>query len=120
MNAPEIRDREAIPQAALLYRRLLADWVKKEADGALSVSSIAFKDRRTGDVSVHWDAHVTVAQITARFPNRGLASIIAEVPRSLDHPVSWNPQPDDHSHSLIERGTHGTSRVDKNAKTMAR
>jgi hypothetical protein len=108
--ANEVRDDEA------LWRRLIhPDWI---APDGTRPSSMAFKDRRSGEVSVHRAELTTEAIVVARFPSHGIAECLARVPRDLGLAVLPDPEPDDVSHALIASTPVGD--VMKQARKLAR
>lgn len=113
-------DDPTISNDDLLWRRIVnqPDWVKRNPDGSWRVSSAAFIDRYTGEVSVHLARLTTQEKALANRPDEGLAEISAGLPRSVDLIVVYDPTIDDSSHSLIcptKGGTISKSR----ARTLA-
>jgi len=65
------------------------------------VSSAAFKDSRSDEVSVHLASLTSESGVLAGRPAEGLAEIQVGVPRSLGHAIVRDPEPTDPSHALI-------------------
>lgn len=111
---PTVDDTEA------LWRRLFPDWLVKEINGNVRVSSVAFIDRRSGEVSVHRARYSTTDRALQNHPTHSLAEILADVPRKLGHDVVADPTEDDPSHTLITPPAGSSSgRRKKDAKRMA-
>jgi hypothetical protein len=87
----------------LLWRRIVnkPEWVSHNSDGSWRVSSAAFIDRHTGEVSVHLARLTTQEKVLASRPDEGMVEIVAGLPRSLGLIVAYDPTDDDQSHSLI-------------------
>ena len=103
-----------------LWRRLLPSWITSESVGTPRISSIAFIDRRSGEVSVHRAQYSTKEAALRNHPEHSLAEIVTKIPRSLGHDVVADPTIEDPSHALIrppEGASHG--RRKKDAKRMA-
>ena len=110
-----IRDEDA------LWRRLLPGWIHLSATGDVLISSVAFKDRRSGELSVHLAALADQRRVLAFRPGDGLAELLARIPRSVGCPIVRDPDPDDPSHALIcSSRTHGKLRVAKEMAKSAR
>lgn len=122
---PERTDDEDLGNDEILLRRVLDrpnEWFTQADDGTVITSSAAFKDS-TLEVSVNVASQTNQTKILGEFSNDGLVSLLAGVPRSLDHIVSKTLEPndpDDPSHRVIcpppERGKKHRLR---DAKTMA-
>ncbi len=100
---PQRVDASEISNDDALWRRIVnhPEWISADGLGGWRVSSAAFLDRRSGEVSVHWAKLTTQTQALAAYPDAGLVEILAGLPRSLDLIVAYDPQVDDPSHSLI-------------------
>lgn len=101
----------------VLWRRLHPGWVN---DGVLS--SIAFVDRRSGKVSVHWSGGIALADVRRHLKPTQLdevAEIAAGEPRSLECRVEHVPTPDDPSHSQFYPLAPSTSGARRIAKMLA-
>jgi hypothetical protein len=99
---PRIDD-ETIRDEDLLWRRIpnKPDFIKKLEDGKIKPSSAAFRDGNTNEVSVHLASLANQDVISEQFPEVGLVSITAGLPRSLGHIVAATPEVDDVSHRVI-------------------
>lgn len=95
-------DDPTISNDDLLWRRIVnqPEWISHNADGSWRVSSAAFLDRYTGEVSVHLARLTQQEQALAGRPDDGLVELVAGLPRALGLIVVYDPQ-DDLSHSLI-------------------
>jgi hypothetical protein len=87
----------------LLWRRIVnkPEWVSRNSDGSWRVSSAAFIDRYTGEVSVHLARLTTQEKVLASRPDDGIVEIFAGLPRSLGLILVYDPTDNDQSHSLI-------------------
>jgi hypothetical protein len=87
----------------LLWRRIVnkPEWISQNSDGSWRVSSAAFIDRYTGEISVHLARLTTQEKVLASRPDDGMVEIVAGLPRSLNLIVVYDPTEDDQSHSLI-------------------
>lgn len=87
----------------LLWRRIVnqPEWVNRNSDGSWRVSSAAFIDRHTGQVSAHLARLTTQEKALAGRPDEGMIELIAGLPRSLGLIVAYDPKDEDPSHSLI-------------------
>jgi hypothetical protein len=96
-------DHPTIDDDDLLWRRIpnLPHMIKKLPDGTYRPSSAAFKDGLDGEVSVHLAKLTTKEKALADHPEKGLVEIAASLPRSLDHSVTYDPTPEDPSHTVI-------------------
>lgn len=96
-------DDPTISDDDLLWRRIVNQpaWVSHNPDGSWRISSAAFIDRHTGEVSVHLARLTTQEKALVNRPDDGLAEINAGLPRSIDLVVAYDPTDDDPSHSLI-------------------
>jgi len=103
-------DDPSIPDSEGLWRRILPlkGWIKIEGDQPRP-SSMAFIDRRSGEVSVHRSSLTTQGAVLEGRDRESLAELLARVPRSLGCSVAPDPirdpeDPDrisDPSHALI-------------------
>lgn len=112
-----IDDKEKICDNDSLWRRIvnMPQWVSRNEDGSCRLSSVAFIDRRTQEVSVHLARLTTLEKTLADRPDDGLVEIYARVPRSLGLIVASDPTDNDPSHSLICAPSGG-----KTSKSQAR
>lgn len=96
----EREDAKTISDDDLLWRRIVnkPEWVNPNTG---RVSSAAFIDRYTGEVSVHLARLTTQEKALAGRPDDGLVKLVAGLPRSLDLIVAYDPKEDDPSPSLI-------------------
>lgn len=92
---PTVRDDE------VLWRRILPEWLHANPDGSVRPSSVAFTDRRSGEVSVHRALLTTLAVVSAARPGDRVVEVTAGLVRSLGCIVVAAPLPDDPSHALI-------------------
>lgn len=85
-----------------LYRRV----VDHQIDSEGKVNSSAFKTGKAYDtaISVELARLTTLDECLTRPPRRiyGVASVLAQVPRSLGFAVWHRPEPDNYSHAQIE------------------
>lgn len=110
-------DDEDILDTDLLWRALLPEWIVPAAHEGVRVSSAAFLDRRTGEVSVDVAKRTTleVARSLKTFPE--LAELRAETPRTNRHLVATAPEANNEAHALIcpkpphPRTTKGNARA---------
>lgn len=89
---------------ALLLRRIWDKpdvWFTRNEEGQPRLSSVAFLDGRTDEVSVNVAADTTEKQVLNGYPDFGLVSIEAGIPRSVDHIVALTPEVNDPSHRVI-------------------
>src|SRR5687768_6084577 len=100
-------DDTSISHDDVLWRRVLPEWTKFE-EGATRVTSVAFKDRHTGEVSVHIARLANLEAILAAYPGHAVVAITAGFVRSLGNyiiacnPIMNDPRaPDDPSHAVI-------------------
>lgn len=98
-----VDDKTTISNDDLLWRRIVnkPEWVSRTEDGKWRVSSAAFIDRYTGEVSVHLAKLTTQEKALAGRSNEGLVEIVAALPRSIELIIAYDPKDDDQSHSLI-------------------
>jgi len=84
-----------------LWRRILPGWLHREPTGEVRPSSIAFRDVRSGEVSVHRATLATVDGVLGPYPADSLAAVEAAVPRAHRYTVASDPQPEDPSHCVL-------------------
>lgn len=96
-------DDDSIADEELLLRRIcdIPQWIKPAEDGEIKPSSAAFLDNHTNEVSVNVASLTTQEEVMKNYPNMGLVSIEAGVPRSIEHIVAPTPEVDDPSHRVI-------------------
>lgn len=100
-------DDSSIPDEEKLWRRIPKSQIVPGDDGKPRPSSAAFRDRETGEISVHLSSLTTKEAALERFPEFSLAEIPAGLPRSLGYSVARDPikddsiLPDDPSHALV-------------------
>lgn len=112
----------AIDDDDLLWRRIVnvPQWIKELPDGSYRVSSAAFKDGYTGQVSVHLAKLTTQKKALADHPEKGLVEILVGLPRSLGHSVIYDPTDDDASHCVICPPENQTEKTrNRDARKMA-
>ena len=100
-------DDPSISDDRILWRRVLPDWTTTKG-GVFRVTSQAFKDRRSYELSVHIASLTDIDTVLAHYPGHGIVAISAGYVRSLGDyaivrdPVLNDPKlPDDPSHALI-------------------
>lgn len=98
-----IDDKNTISNDDLLWRRIVnkPQWFSCTEDGNCRVSSAAFIDRYTGEVSVHLARLTKQEKALAGRPDDGLVALSAAIPRANELIVAYDPKDDDPSHSLI-------------------
>ncbi|MGH9839319.1 MAG: hypothetical protein ACREEM_11105 [Blastocatellia bacterium] len=98
-----VDDTTTISNDDLLLRRIVnkPEWLSRNEDGSWRVSSAAFVDRYTGEVSIHLARLTTPENALAGRPDEGLVDLFAILPRSIGLIVVYDPKDDDPSHSLI-------------------
>ena len=100
-NDPSVQDDEA------LWRRVHPLQIVPDDKGNPRPSSAAFRDRQSGEVSVHISSLTDSGTVLERYPYHSLAEIRARLPRSLGYTVVRDPiqndseLPDDPSHALL-------------------
>jgi hypothetical protein len=94
---------ETIEDEDLLWRRILNTpiWIKESEDGKIKPSSAAFLDDYTNEVSVNVALLTNQQAVLGNYPDMGLVSIKAGVPRSFEHIISATPEVYDPSHRVI-------------------
>jgi hypothetical protein len=98
---PRVDDR-SIADDEILWRRIIPEWLCREADGTIRPGKVAFIDRLSGEVSVHIASILGDPNLALRGrPADSLAAIKAGHPRSLGLAVVRDPKPDDPSHALL-------------------
>lgn len=99
---PTRTDDTTVADDELLLRRIcdVPQWIS-EKNGSLRPSSAAFIDNHTNEVSVNVASLTTHAQTLNGYPDFGLVSIAAGVPRSLNHIVAATPEVQDPAHRVI-------------------
>lgn len=110
----------------LLWRRLYPDWVERDESGNVRARSMAFIDRKSGEISVH-RAHLTTETFVLRdHPSHGLAGIAARIPRGHGYAVIADPiegevgVADDPSHALlVPPSESGSKRIKALARQLA-
>lgn len=126
---PQRVDDQSIKNDDWLLRRILNNpaWYGKNDDGSYYVSSAAFIDNYTNEVSVDQEKLTTWEKALRHFPNDGLARLRAEIPRSCEHIVVSDPidDPDPEkanpAHALIcPPENMNSSQRKKQARTMAK
>lgn len=96
-------DDESIADSDILWRRIcdIPQWIKKVDDGQIKPSSAAFLDDYTNEVSVNVALLTTQENVMKDYPEMGLVSIEAGVPRSTGHIIATTPENPDPSHRVI-------------------
>ncbi len=114
-------DDSSIANEDILWRRIQNTpiWIKINDDKTFRLSSAAFLDDITGEVSIHLEKIIKEqAKALEGKPDDGLVEIEAGFPRSLNHKIVSDPTDTDESHSLICPPNMANSRR-KAAKKMA-
>lgn len=93
---------EPIDGAAILWRRLTPDWIKRAEDGSMIVASAAFLDNIDGNVSVHIASLTSLEDVLRAYPHCQIAAIEAKVAIDRGFTVERDPLPEDPSHALIK------------------
>src|SRR5689334_11259446 len=90
-----------------LWRRIYPDWIEQDPTRGARPRSMAFLDRRSGEISVH-RAHLTTEDhVVKEHPTHGIAAIKASIPRQLGYRVAADPvknepgMDDDPSHAVL-------------------
>lgn len=121
-------DDGSIADGELLWRRVLdtGEWTMRDETGKVKATSVAFIDRRSGEVSVHRAGLTTEAFVLRNHPTHGIAEIRASMPRALGYRVVADPivdepgEDDDPSHAVICPPIDaGSSRIKKLARMLA-
>lgn len=96
-------DKQVIRDRDWLWRRIVnvPQWVTNNGDGSWRVSSAAFRDGHTNEVSVHLARLTTREEALRDRLDDGLVELEAVVPRSIGLIVAFDPTENDQSHSLI-------------------
>lgn len=96
-------DDETLPDYEILWRRINSnpEWTHKETDGSIRPSSVAFLDNRTKEVSVNVASMTTKEEVLGPYPDQGLVSITAGMPREHGFIVAQTPEVADPSHRVI-------------------
>ena len=99
---PQRSDDIDIADTELLLRRIcdIPQWINSK-DGQIKPSSAAFLDNYTNEVSVSVSSLTTQEKTLEGYPNFGLVSIEAGMPRSHNHIVAKTPEVSDTSHRVI-------------------
>ena len=111
----------------ILWRRIPNDpnMVKEEPNGNLRLTSAAFRDGSTGEVSVHLAKLTTIEKALSNKADKGIVAIEAAYPRSLNHLVAYDPVKDDPnleddpSHTLICPPEQSSNHRKRDARLMA-
>jgi hypothetical protein len=100
---PVREDTPSIADDDLLWRRIVNTPVFFKREGeSYRLSSAAFLDDHTGEVSVHLEKIIKAQEkALAGRPDDGLVEIAAQVPRSQGHLVVADPTENDASHAVI-------------------
>jgi hypothetical protein len=84
----------------VLWRRILPEWIYKEG-GEYRPASLAFIDRRTGEVSVFVTDLTDEYTIMSDYPNESLLAFEARVPRSIGCIIAKTPENPNPAHRVI-------------------
>lgn len=110
----------------VLWRRIYPDWIERDGAGRVRARSMAFLDRKSGEISVHRSHLTTEAFVLRQHPNHGIVALQAKVPRTngyavADDPIENEPGVDnDPSHALmIPPADAGSKRIKSLAKQLA-
>lgn len=88
-------DDQNLTDEALLLRRIWDKpdiWFTNNEEGQPKLSSVAFLDGRTDEVSVNVATKTTKEKVLDGYPDFGLVSVEAGVPRSVSHIVATTPE----------------------------
>lgn len=120
---PDRVDDGSVRNDEVLLRRLLSDWIERDESGRVRPTSLAFIDRRSGELSVHRQQLTSEAFVLRNHPTHGIAAFPAGAARAegfavVADPIANEPDTDDDpSHALVVPPAGATpSRV----KTLAR
>lgn len=94
-------DDASIADAEPLWRRILRAWVCADQLGGSRPMSIAFRDGRSGEVSVHRGNMTAPQAVLAGHPGDSIASVLAGECRGVGYVVASDPTPSDPSHALL-------------------
>jgi len=98
-SASELDD-PSIPDSEALLRRIKAfkNWISPGG----RPTSVAFKDNTPdGRLSVHRSSLTTVDWVCGTYPDYGVWSVLAGVPRAFEHGVVGAPTDADPSHAVV-------------------
>ncbi len=113
-----------VHHAAILWRRIIPQWIKFHDDGTEFIASAAFRDNLDGNISVHIAALTTAEAVRRNFPFCRLAEIEARVVKERGFSVIPDPLPDDPSHAILRPTQDHKSKSKKSriedARIMAR
>ncbi len=110
---PDRVDDGSIGDDQILWRRIVVpDWCPEGHDRP---AKVAFIDRLSGELSVHWSIKTTREKVLHGFPDDKIAAFRAGLPRQLGYKVVPDPDEDDPSHVLICPTPHGAK-----ARTIAK
>lgn len=104
---PDRADDGSVGNDEVLLRRLLPDWVERDESGRARPKSLAFIDRRSGELSVHRQHLTTEAFVLRKHPAHGIAAFPAGAARTEGFAVVADPienetnMDDDPSHALV-------------------
>jgi hypothetical protein len=119
-------DDGAIPDYELLWRRVHQTWTERDEAGEVRATSLAFIDRRSGEISVHRSGLTTEAFVLRNHPDDGIVELAASEPRALGYRLIADPvvgeagRDADQSHAVLcPPAGAGTSRIKKLARTLA-
>lgn len=119
---PQRLDDLSIQNDDWLWRRIVnkPEWIARNIDGSYRLSSVAFLDDYTGEVSVDQAKLTTEEKALQGRPDDGLAKLQAGFPRSLDHIIVADPTQDNPAHVLIcPPDDQSKGRRKANARKMA-
>ena len=118
-TAARREDDEDILGSDLLWRALLPKWIVPAESEGVRVSSAAFLDRRTGEVSVDVAKRTTLEAARNRKTFPDFAELRAETPRTNRHLVASAPEENNDAHALICPKPPHTQTTKGNARAMA-
>src|SRR5207253_10839309 len=84
-------DDPSIPNEERLWRRIRPNWVHRPPGEAPRPTSAAFKDNRSGEVSVFIASRTTMETLLQNYPTDSLAEITAGLARSEGYRVVRDP-----------------------------
>ncbi len=119
IDDPDLKDED------LLWRRIPDNQQsisrKGLADGEVRPSSAAFIDNYTGEPSVFVVSLKTQESVLEGYPDMGLVTIEAKVPRNLQYIIGLTPEVEDPAHRVIVPGpTHPGNSRKSDARLMAK
>lgn len=97
---PDAKNDPSIVDGTRLWRRIPPAWIAHDDSGARPMS-MAFKDRRSGEVSVHIADLTSMDAVLTAYPGVSIVEITAGDVRAVNCGIVRAPIPDDPSHAVI-------------------